>query len=208
MDVRVLELLASKICHDLISPVGAVNNGVEFLEDMGADALEEALSLIKFSAAQASAKLQAFRYAYGAGGAESSVKPEDIHKVFGALISSDGKIVQDWNPHADLGQGEGRSGFCKILMACLMLSVEFLPRGGTVSVDSGGKPGLTVVKASGSSFMVKDGVKEALEGTVAIDSLDPKTIHPYAISIMAAKYGYSVTVESQDYANIYIKLLD
>jgi histidine phosphotransferase ChpT len=85
IDVAMLEVLASKICHDLISPIGAVNNGVELIEDMGPDAGPEATALIAFSAQQASAKLQAFRMAYGIGGADSNIKPEDVHKAIELL---------------------------------------------------------------------------------------------------------------------------
>ena len=85
ISAAVLELLASRICHDLISPVGAVNNGVEFLEEMGADAGAEAIQLIAHSARQASVRLQAFRICYGTGGRDSNIKPEDIKKAFEAL---------------------------------------------------------------------------------------------------------------------------
>jgi len=68
IDTDILELMASKVCHDLISPIGAVNNGIEFLTEMGPDAGEEVTDLIAFSASQASAKLKAFRMAYGVGG--------------------------------------------------------------------------------------------------------------------------------------------
>ncbi|HRQ61461.1 MAG TPA: hypothetical protein PLO23_08135, partial [Alphaproteobacteria bacterium] len=98
IDIHVLELLASKICHDLISPVGAVANGVEFLEDMEIEGADDILGLINFSAKQGSAKLQAYRMAYGAGGADSSIKPEDVHKIFGSFIALDEKVKQDWDP--------------------------------------------------------------------------------------------------------------
>lgn len=127
LETIVLELLASRICHDLISPVGAVNNGVEFMQEMGTDAGEEALNLIAHSAAQAAARLQAFRLAYGAGGRDPSVKPEDVHETFGELIGGDGKIKQDWNPHGNLGFAERPVGYCKMLMAGLMLAQECLP---------------------------------------------------------------------------------
>src|SRR5688500_6225011 len=89
----VIELLARRICHDLVSPVGAINNGVEFMEEMG-DAPEqrkEALGLISHSASQAAAKLMAFRIAYGSGGRDANIKPEDVQKAFSQLITADGK---------------------------------------------------------------------------------------------------------------------
>jgi histidine phosphotransferase ChpT len=200
VDVRVLELLASRICHDLISPVGAVNNGVEYLEEMGPDALEEALDLIRYSATQAAAKLQVFRYAYGAGGADSNIKPEDIQKAFSALISADGKITQSWDPYAPLGQSGNPPGFCKVLMGSLMLAHEFLPKGGNVSVHPG-EPGQTLVSAESKDAVIRYGVGEALQGEVSSEDLDPKLVHPFAFSMLAGKYGLKVAIKDKKSAD-------
>ena len=97
IDTGILEILSSKICHDLISPIGAVNNGIEFLTEMGPDAGEEVTDLIAFSANQASAKLKAYRMAYGAGGADDSIKPEEVDQAIEDIISAEGKIKQDWD---------------------------------------------------------------------------------------------------------------
>lgn len=64
IDLRVLELLASKICHDLVSPVSAINNGVELIEDIGGSVVDEAMKLIGDSATNASRRLRLFRIAY------------------------------------------------------------------------------------------------------------------------------------------------
>ncbi len=74
-----LEVLASRVCHDLISPVGAVHN-VEFLQETGIEGGADAIALIAHSAQQAAAKLQIFRLAYGAGGRDPNIKPEDVEK--------------------------------------------------------------------------------------------------------------------------------
>src|SRR5438445_7741277 len=77
VDLRVLELVCSRICHDLVSPVGAVNNGVELIREMADDeapssGLEsEALALIAHSAEQGSRRLRVLRLAYGAAGADA-----------------------------------------------------------------------------------------------------------------------------------------
>lgn len=193
MDVKVLELLASRICHDLISPAGAVNNGIEFMEEMGPDSAEEAMSLIKFSAHQSTAKLQAFRYAYGAGGADPNIKPEDIQRAFSSLISGDGKITQSWDPYAPLGQNGNPPGFCKLLMAALMLSQEFLPKGGNIRVIAGAA-GETKVIAESDTCTVRPGIEEALLGKIRTQDLDPKLVHPYVSGVMAEKYGFALSL--------------
>ncbi len=68
IDIRVLELLCSRICHDLISPVTAINNGMELLDDDPGDMLEDIRDLLMNSASEGAGKLQYFRLAYGLGG--------------------------------------------------------------------------------------------------------------------------------------------
>ena len=116
-----LELLSSRICHDLVSPVGAVNNGIEFMEDAGddKDSIAQATELISHSAQSAAARLQVFRIVYGAGGRDGNIKPEDIQKAFGSLIRADGKVRQSWDPFGPLGIDAKAKGFCKVLMGAL-----------------------------------------------------------------------------------------
>ncbi len=198
IDIQILELLASKICHDLISPIGAVNNGVEFLEEMGAEAGEEITGLISFSAAQASAKLQAFRMAYGAGGADSALKPEDVHKLFEMLIGPDGKIRQDWDPHAPIGPEILPHGFCKILMACLLLAMECLPKGGTITVSGAAGSNQTHIKAQGENVTFKDRAEKALALAVDCESLGPTLIHAYVTGLLAKNYNFSIATNSAE----------
>ena len=120
IDTGILELLASKVCHDLISPIGAVNNGIEFLTEMGPDAGEEVTDLIAFSAGQASAKLKAYRMAYGAGGADDSIKPEEVHEAIQAIVGAEDKVTQEWDPYGDLGYEDRPKAFCKILVSAFV----------------------------------------------------------------------------------------
>jgi histidine phosphotransferase ChpT len=193
----ILELLASRICHDLISPVGAVNNGVEFIQETG-DASPDAIELIAMSAHEAAVRLQMFRLAYGAGGRDPNIKPEDIHKVFLGLTEGEGKeahkVTLDWDPHAPLGFDEFPTGYCKTLAGVLMLSQECLPKGGTIQVQPGEKSNQTWVVAQGENCAPRTLVKEALARELELDDLDPRLIHPYALSVLAANYGLSISI--------------
>ncbi len=205
ISAAVLELLASRICHDLISPVGAVNNGVEFLEEMGADAGAEAIQLIAHSARQASVRLQAFRICYGAGGRDGNLKPEDIKKAFEALTEADGKIAQSWDPHANLGFAERPTGYCKILMGVMMLGAECLPKGGIIKVKAG-KGEETLIFAEGQDAIVRDGVEDAMALKSDPATLDPRLVHPYAISTLAASYGLRVKVSEKETGCVVLSL--
>lgn len=201
----VLELLASRICHDLISPVGAINNGIEFLEEMGADAGEDAIKLIAHSARQASVRLQAFRICYGAGGRDSNIKPEDIKKAFEALTEADGKIAQSWDPHADLGFSDQPSGYCKILMGVMMLGAECLPKGGIIRVKAGDGEE-TVISAEGQDAVVRDGVEDAMAQASDPATLDPRLVHPFAISALASSYNLKISVKEKESGRVVISL--
>jgi histidine phosphotransferase ChpT len=197
VDATVLELLASRICHDLISPVGAVNNGVEFLQEMGADAGDEAIDLIAYSAHQASAKLQAFRMAYGAGGRDPNIKPENVHTTFGELIGKDSRVSQDWDPHAKLSYDEIPLGLCKVLMGTMMLAIEVLPRGGVVKVLPGAD-NETIVTAEGQDASPRPNMASALGRSLPTSELDPRLVHAYALSMIAAQYGFAIGMSAQD----------
>ncbi len=201
--MTLLELLSSRICHDLVSPVGAINNGLEFMEDAADDpqALKDATELIAHSAASAGARLMAFRLVYGAGGRDGNIKPEDIQRAFGALIRSDGKVRQSWDPFGPLGIAASASGFCKTLMGVLILAQECLVKGGTVYVDPG-KGAQTLVKAEGMGVTIRDQVKEALSGDINADALDPRLVHPYVLGLIGRTYGFHVSLVSQDESSV------
>lgn len=194
--VRLLELLASKICHDIISPVGAISNGVEILEEMGAD--DDVTQLIAFSALQANAKLKVLRMAYGLGGADESIKPEDVHTAFAEFIAGDQRITQNWDPYADLGI-QNRTGFSKVLICTLLLTIEALPKGGDVSVTKDEAENTMRVTGTGENVGFRDGFLDALSNSTSIDDLDNKYVHAYLTGLLTKQYGFDLLVdEGQD----------
>jgi histidine phosphotransferase ChpT len=125
-------LLCSRVCHDLISPVGAIVNGLEVLEeDKDEETKTFALDLIKKSAQQASAKLQFCRLAFGAAGsAGAQIDTGDAERVGRGLIE-DGKTAITWNLPREL-VAKNR---VKLLLNMLVVAVGTIPRGGTLTVD-------------------------------------------------------------------------
>src|SRR6185437_4808500 len=131
VDFRVLELLCGRLCHELISPVGAINNGVELLDEDDPDFVKEAMGLIGQSARRAGQRLQFYRFAYGTAGASgSALDPRDL--VQGLLDGT--RLRCAW---------EGETGALDVpwqRLACNMvvLASEFLPRGGTLFIRPSG----------------------------------------------------------------------
>src|SRR6266567_799535 len=125
-------LLCSRVCHDLISPTGAIVNGLEVLED-GADAETKtfALDLIKKSARTASARLQFCRLAFGAAGsAGAEIDLGDAEAMARGFIE-DGKITLTWNlPRLLLPKNR-----VKLLLNMLVIAQQTIPRGGTLTID-------------------------------------------------------------------------
>src|SRR6202166_4511540 len=131
-------LLCSRVCHDLISPVGAIVNGIEVMEeDKDEETKTFALDLIKKSAYQASAKLQFCRLAFGAAGsAGAQIDLGDAEKAARGLME-DGKTTLVWNlPRQLLAKNR-----VKLLLNMLLIGAGTISRGGTLTADpvSGGE---------------------------------------------------------------------
>src|SRR5437867_3222976 len=125
-------LLCSRVCHDLISPVGAIVNGLEVLDDNPKpEDRDFALDLIKRSARTASARLQFCRLAFGAAGSPSAqVDLGDARAMAHAFIEDD-KTKLAWNlPRVLLPKNR-----VKLLLNLLIIAGQAIPRGGTLAVD-------------------------------------------------------------------------
>src|ERR1700677_1062289 len=115
LDIRVMELMASKLCHDLVSPVSAINNGVELIEDIGGSVVDEAMKLIGDSAAHASRRLRLFRMAYGRAGSEESLAIKDV-RLIAEQYTGGGKVTLHWPEDQPVAALVARQGFLKVAL--------------------------------------------------------------------------------------------
>ena len=123
--------LISHLCHDLVSPIGAINNGVELIEEGGGAMDRDALALIAQSAQVAAAKLRCYRLAYGAAGRSRQFRPRDARQALKELFATDGKLELDWP--ADPQRDHDPVGVQLLLNAALLVA-QMLPRGGRLAV--------------------------------------------------------------------------
>jgi histidine phosphotransferase ChpT len=180
-------LLCSRVCHDLISPVGAIINGLEVLEeDKDEETKTFALDLIKKSAHQASAKLQFCRLAFGAAGsAGAQIELGDAERVSRGLLD-DSKTTIVWNLPREL-VAKNRA---KLVLNMLLVGAGAIPRGGTLTVDPFGAG--YQVSASGLNARLTAATAELLAGS-AVQSVDAHAIQPVYTGILARDCGLTVS---------------
>lgn len=196
LDTRTLEVLISRVCHDLISPISAVSNGAELIADMGLASADDAFDLIRSSASAASVKLQTFRLAYGAGGSEWHVSMDDVEKAFSDYLALEPRYRLEWAVIGSALPQPLPRGFAKLAILALMWGMESLPKGGKIAIrgerESDDRFSL-VIDATGDNAAVREGVEEAFAGTVQTDLLTPKTVHAAVTGHYARSYGIDVT---------------
>jgi histidine phosphotransferase ChpT len=186
-------LLCSRVCHDLISPVGAIMNGLEVMEEgKDEETSQFAMELIKKSARTASAKLQFCRIAFGAAGsAGAQIDTGDAEKVARGLIEDDRTQVA-WNlPRVLLAKNR-----VKLLLNMLLLAAQAIPRGGQMTVDPVGQGDDLGFKISvtGTIAKVPQAVPALLAGGSAEHPVDAHAIQPFYTSLLAKNVGLSVAM--------------
>ena len=184
-------LLCSRVCHDLISPVGAVVNGLEVLEDDNDPEMKTfALDLIKKSALQASARLQFCRLAFGAAGsAGAAIDLGNAETVARGLLEDD-KIKIAWNVPRALSP----KNRVKLLLNLLILAGQTIPRGGTLSVDpigDGEVQGFRVT-AAGLSARIPQAIPGLVSGEIESAVIDAHAIQPFYAGLLARSCGWSI----------------
>jgi histidine phosphotransferase ChpT len=200
-DTLLANLLCSRLCHDLIGPVGAVGNGLEVLADEDdADMRRQALELLTFSAEEASRRLKFYRLAFGAaGGGEVPLSLGEAREAARGLLTG-GKVALDW-PDAAMQAGVTPNKIAvRLLLNMIQLAAEGLPRGGRVAVQlarSGSGVAMTVV-ASGPTATLPEALVGALNGRRTLAELDPRAAQAFYARRLAQDCRSQVSVMQSD----------
>jgi histidine phosphotransferase ChpT len=191
-------LLCSRVCHDLISPVGAIVNGLEVYEEDNDEATKTfALELIKKSAKTASARLQFCRLAFGAAGsAGAEIDLGDAAAMARGFIEDD-KVKLTWNlPRVLLPKNR-----VKLLLNMLIIAAQTIPRGGTLTVDPVGTgPSMTFrITALGLNARVPQAIPVLLAGGHGNGggAVDAHAIQPFYTGLLARSCGLTVTLAAE-----------
>jgi len=186
-------LLCSRVCHDLINPVGMVNTGLEVLDDeSNADMHGDAIDLIRNASRQANAKLNFLRDAFGAAGSAPGIFPLDEIKKKTMDMYADSKATLNWQMSVE-GLEKSKA---RLLMNMVMIAVNTIPRGGEV-VISGEDSQLTLV-ATGRRAEFKPEIERALGGKTPDDGFDGRTIQPFYTGMIARELGGAIAHQSDE----------
>ncbi|MGI2031315.1 histidine phosphotransferase ChpT [Rhizobium panacihumi] len=174
-------LLCSRVCHDVISPVGAINNGLELLDEGGTD--EEALDLIRASALNASVRLKFARLAFGASGSVgASIDTGEAEKAAKDFAAADKKVEVTWTgPRAIIPKNR-----VKLLLNLFMVAYGSIPRGGSLDVmleNPEGDAKFTIT-TKGRMLRVPPKFIEICSGNIE-EAIDAHSIQPYYTVLLA-----------------------
>ena len=169
---RLATLVGSRICHDLISPVGAVMNGLEMMQLAGDSASPE-MDLIGDSVANATARIRFFRVAYGAAGDDHAIGAAEIRDILAGLDRA-GRVRHDWQVPHDVSRAEARLAFLGI-----QALETALPRGGAIDIGQRGD-GRLWLRATGSHLACPPGMAAMLRDGPPSSALSPATV-PFAL---------------------------
>ncbi len=185
-------LLCSRVCHDIISPVGAINNGLELLDEGGAD--EDAMALIRASAVNASARLQFARIAFGAAGsAGMQIDTGDAQSVATAFISNEKPDLEWHGARALLPKNQ-----VKLLLNLLLVANSAIPRGGKLRVyleDLDSAPAFRIA-AEGPMLRVPPKFLELHSGNKPEEPIDAHSVQFYYTLLLARETGMTVNIRA------------
>lgn len=183
-------LLCSRVCHDLISPVGAIVNGLEVLDDNPKpEDREFALDLIRKSAKTASGRLQFCRLAFGAAGSSGAQIDTGDAETMTRGFLDDGKVTLTWGVPRTLQP----KNLVKLLLNMVVIAQQTIPRGGTLNVESSGTGDAPAfrITAAGLNARVPQNISDILSGAHG-GSVDAHAVQPHYTRLLAAACGLTV----------------
>lgn len=188
-------LLCSRICHDIISPVGAINNGLELLEEEGMD--EAAMGLITDSAANAAARLQFLRIAFGAAGSAGvQIDTGDAEIVAKGWMAKEKPDFTWTSDRALMPKNK-----VKLMLNLLIVAVASIPRGGEIKLAVEGaltETPIISLKAAGKLKRIPQHFQDMVDGRKGEDPIDAHTVQFYYTLLLMREAGMTLSIDMDD----------
>lgn len=191
-------LMCSRLCHDMLSPVGALSNGLELLADeTDPEMRARCIELLEQSARISTGKLKFFRLAFGAaGGFGEAVPVEEAQAVIDTLVAEAKRVELNWA----IEEANLPKPAIKVMLNLAQIALDALIRGGTMDVGAEIHSGNVeiVVRASGDRIAFDENIGRALEGNLSPGELSSRTAAAHMIAILAEELGGSLQYKRSD----------
>ena len=197
-ETKLAEMLCTRLCHDLTGPIGAVNNGAEFLDDEGFDMQNEAVQLIVSSAHQAVNRLMFYRQAYGRVSDSGEASLEEKKKLAADFFIGS-KIKLDWpDSHTDASGISISQKMSRLILNLILITADSMIRGGTLSVrlsvnEMGDKQ--VQLRGEGDTIKLDAETISILKSQADEKLLSPKTAQIFLAMKIAEEVGVSIALE-------------
>ena len=200
--IDLASLLCSRLCHDLLSPVGALSNGLELLSsEDDPEMRDRCVELLEQSARISTGKLKFFRLAYGsAGGFDYQIPSEEPAALIQALAEDNGRVELNWQVQS--------ASLPKPAVKCLLnlshIAIDALVRGGSLDIgaEQNGETTEIAIRAEGTRIAFDEEIGRALQGELPVDAIPPRTAPAAMIHGLAAQHGGGIQYQLQDNALI------
>lgn len=210
INMRVAQLLCSRLCHDLVGSSGAIHNGIELIsEEGGADAA--ALSLVAASSGHLNNRLAFYRVAFGlSGGANRTMTVTEARDLANGVIAST-RVELDWRTDALHGNGEELSfpvDEIRLALCLVLIGADALPKGGTLSVRWVATAGTELrIVARGVRAELPETLVAAMNPDVSADLLTSRTVHAFFMATLARRLGAAVDIDGANANEVMLKAL-
>lgn len=182
-------LLCSRLCHDMLSPVGALSNGLELLRDEEDPQMRaRCIELLEQSATISTDKLKFFRLAFGAaGGFGDNVPVEEAQEVIAALAADAKRVELNWA----ISESSLPKPAVKVMLNLAQISLDALVRGGTLDIGAERRDGNVeiVARAAGDRVAFDETIGEALQGGLPDHEITSRTAAAHMIALLASEMG-------------------
>ena len=187
--IDLASMLCSRLCHDMLSPVGALSNGLELLaEEKDPEMRQRCFELLEQSARISADKLKFFRLAFGAaGGFGDAIDGSEAKAVVDALAGDAKRIDVHWA----LADSTLPKPAVKVMLNFAQMGIDALVRGGTLDIGAEVRDGASeiVVRAAGPKVAFDETIGAALEGSLAKDDLSSRTAAAHMLCLLADHAG-------------------
>ena len=207
IDLKVAQLLVSRVCHDLAGGIGALSTGAELLSEEQGTPDDAALNLISLSAKQTTARLKFLRLAFGLGAGQAGsqfITTHELHQIFANYVEG-GRLNIQWNSeNIQIGLLEGR-----LLLNLCQIASEALPRGGIVEINIShfeGRLGFGLSARGKNAGLIPE-FGDTMCEDVNIDRLTPRTVQPHFTAVLSRSLGAELEITPADEEEVRIAAL-